>query len=77
MGRCAEYADIFIPSLIKYLLSTSYVLGTVLGAGGVAGNQTSIVSALIVITLCVCVCMCVKDNKQIKTNIRWRESFLR
>ena len=34
-----EYADIFIYSFAKYLLSTYYVLGTVLWAGGTGENK--------------------------------------
>lgn len=34
-----EYADIFIHSFAKYLLSTFYVLDTVLWAGGTGENK--------------------------------------
>ena len=36
---CVEYTDIFIHSFAKYLLSTYYVLGTVLWAGGTGENK--------------------------------------
>lgn len=53
-GSCVEYADVFIHSFTKYLLSTYCVLGTVLRAGSSSGEREGqFLPFIVIIFLCV------------------------
>lgn len=53
-GSCVEFADVFIHSFTKYLLSTYCVLGTVLRAGSSSGEREGqFLPFIVIIFLCV------------------------